>query len=96
LLNNSNETLIKLNIIIIINSVIFLRIINYLNAIIINVLEFIGLNIRISTNHDLALKKTSHYNNEPRYKINKILTYNNNNNNIKSFITGFERINIII
>jgi len=45
LLNNFNEILIKLNILIIIDSIIFLKIINYLNAIIINALEFISLNI---------------------------------------------------
>jgi len=61
------------------------------------VFEFIGLGIRISTNHDLALKKNTNYDNEPRYKVNKILTYNNNNNNnIKPFIIRFGRINIVI
>jgi len=59
-------------------------------------LEFTNLNIRISTNHDLVLKKTTNYDNKSRHKINKILTYNNNNSNIKPFIIKFERINIII
>ena len=41
-------------------------------------------------------RKTLKYNNETYHRATKIKVYNNDNNNVKLSIIGFERINIII